>query len=74
MLKSTYVRAGPVLTVCSIDHLPTLLPREASEAFSSDLLPSLLEYPNRDTARVWKDAEKLYEEKLAEAVAESKQH
>jgi saccharopine dehydrogenase (NAD+, L-lysine-forming) len=30
------------LTVVSIDHLPTLLPREASEAFSTDLLPSLL--------------------------------
>merc|ERR1711939_856958 len=50
---------GPVLTVCSIDHLPTLLPREASEAFSNDLLPSLLELPNRKDARVWVQAEKL---------------
>ncbi|KAJ3489366.1 hypothetical protein NLJ89_g11535 [Agrocybe chaxingu] len=33
------------LSVVSIDHLPTLLPREASEQFSSDLLPSLLEFP-----------------------------
>lgn len=51
----------------SIDHLPTLLPREASEQFSADLLPSLLEFPSRQTARVWTDAEKLYKEKLAEA-------
>lgn len=29
----------------SIDHLPTLLPRESSEAFSTDLLPSLLALP-----------------------------
>ena len=60
---------NPALSVISIDHLPTLLPREASEQFSSDLLPSLLELPNRKTARVWTDAEMLYREKLAEAVA-----
>ena len=36
------IAVGPPLTVVSIDHLPTLLPREASEAFSTDLLPSLL--------------------------------
>jgi len=59
---------NPGLSVISIDHLPTLLPREASEQFSADLLPSLLEFPNRKTARVWTDAEKLYREKLAEAV------
>ncbi|CAG8522852.1 8280_t:CDS:2 [Ambispora leptoticha] len=34
------------LEVISIDHLPTLLPRESSEAFCNDLLPSLLELPN----------------------------
>jgi saccharopine dehydrogenase (NAD+, L-lysine-forming) len=53
--------------VISIDHLPTLLPREASEQFSHDLLPSLLELPQRHTARVWTDAEKLFKQKLAEA-------
>lgn len=58
------------MSVVSIDHLPTLLPREASEQFSSDLLPSLLEFPKRNEARVWTDAEKLYKEKLAEAVAD----
>ncbi|CAE6358991.1 unnamed protein product, partial [Rhizoctonia solani] len=46
------VGAGnPPMTVISIDHLPTLLPREASEQFSSDLLPSLLEFPKRNEAR-----------------------
>lgn len=59
---------NPALSVISIDHLPTLLPREASEQFSADLLPSLLDFPNRKTARVWADAEKLYKERLAEAV------
>lgn len=58
----------PPLSVISIDHLPTLLPREASEQFSSDLLPSLLQFPKRDQARVWTDAEKLFRTKLDEAV------
>ena len=62
------IRPGyPLLTVVSIDHLPSLLPREASEQFSADLLPSLLEFPLRNEKRVWTDAEKLYREKLAEA-------
>ena len=52
----------------SIDHLPTLLPREASEQFSSDLLPSLLEFPERETSRVWVDAKQLFLKKKAEAV------
>ena len=56
------------MTVISIDHLPTLLPREASEQFSADLLPSLLEFRQRSEKRVWTDAEKLFKEKLAEAV------
>ncbi|KAJ7130086.1 hypothetical protein C8R43DRAFT_896524 [Mycena crocata] len=60
---------NPGLSVISIDHLPTLLPREASEQFSADLLPSLLEFPNRQTARVWTDAEKLFKEKLSAAAA-----
>ncbi|KAA1468640.1 Formate/glycerate dehydrogenase catalytic domain-like protein [Dentipellis sp. KUC8613] len=59
---------NPPVSVISIDHLPTLLPREASEQFSADLLPSLLELPSRQSARVWTDAEKLFKEKLAEAV------
>lgn len=58
------------MTVISIDHLPTLLPREASEQFSKDLLPSLLTFPNRATEPVWTRAEQLFKEKLALAVEE----
>ncbi|CAG8658963.1 hypothetical protein C2G38_2226496 [Gigaspora rosea] len=53
------------LDVIAIDHLPTLLPRESSEQYTTDLLPTLLELPNRDTARVWIDAEKLFREKAS---------
>ena len=55
------------LSVIAIDHLPTLLPREASEQFSSDLIPSLLEYPKRQGARVWTEAEKVFRERVEEA-------
>lgn len=70
------------LEVISIDHLPTLLPRESSEAFSHDLLPSLLQLPliqgddgpdalAHDHAEgegaVWARAEKLFRHHLAEA-------
>jgi saccharopine dehydrogenase (NAD+, L-lysine-forming) len=55
----------PPLSVVAIDHLPTLLPREAAEQFSADLLPHLMEFPH---SRVWADAEKVFKEKMAEAV------
>ncbi|KAG4101751.1 hypothetical protein H8356DRAFT_1654155 [Neocallimastix lanati (nom. inval.)] len=50
--------------IISIDHLPTLLPREASEQFVHDLLPSLLQLKAREEARVWTEAEKLYIHKV----------
>ena len=53
------------LSVISIDHLPSLLPREASEAFSNQLLPSLLELKDWKNVRVWQQAEKLFNEKCA---------
>jgi len=53
------------LSVISIDHLPSLLPREASEAFSAALLPSLLQLKDWKNVRVWKQAEKLFREKCA---------
>ena len=58
---------GRAVEVVSIDHLPTLLPREASEQFSGDLLSTLLEFRERDTARVWVESEKLFKEKMKEA-------
>ncbi|CUM62709.1 uncharacterized protein PRCAT00000265001 [Priceomyces carsonii] len=56
---------GPKLSVCSVDHLPSLLPREASEAFAKDLLPSLLELPNRDTSPVWVRAKTLFDKHVS---------
>ncbi|KAI8668748.1 Saccharopine dehydrogenase [NAD(+), L-lysine-forming] [Fusarium keratoplasticum] len=53
------------LSVISIDHLPSMLPREASEAFSEGLKESLLTLNERKTSRVWADAEKLFNEKVA---------
>ncbi|ODV63758.1 saccharopine dehydrogenase [Ascoidea rubescens DSM 1968] len=57
---------GSKISVISIDHLPSLLPREASEFFAHDLLPSLLELPNKETARVWVKAESLFKKHVAE--------
>ncbi|RDX43793.1 saccharopine dehydrogenase [Lentinus brumalis] len=59
---------NPALAMVSIDQLPSLLPRDASEQFGANLLPSLLELPNRKDARVWVEAEDLFRAKLAEAV------
>lgn len=56
--------AGPPLSVISIDHLPSLLPREASEAFSTALLPSLMSLKDRKTTPVWVGAEKLFDDKV----------
>lgn len=56
---------GPLINVISIDHLPSLLPREASEAFSNDLLPSLLQLKDWKTLPVWQKAEALHKEKVA---------
>ena len=40
------VKGEPALSLISIDNLPSLLPREASEAFSNDLLPHSLQLKN----------------------------
>lgn len=56
---------GPPLSVISIDHLPSLLPREASEAFSNDLLPHLHKLNDWRNDPVWAGAEKLFKEKVA---------
>ncbi|KAL9625761.1 MAG: hypothetical protein Q9160_000081 [Pyrenula sp. 1 TL-2023] len=58
-------KGEPALSVISIDHLPSLLPREASEAFSNDLLPHLLRLKDWRTDPVWAGAEKLMHEKVA---------
>ena len=55
---------GPLLTVISIDHLPSLLPRESSEAFSLSLLPTLLQLKDRTASKVWQRAEQLFNDKV----------
>ncbi|ORZ33783.1 Saccharopine dehydrogenase [Catenaria anguillulae PL171] len=71
---STFVK--PTITtdqglhVVAIDHLPSLLPREASEMFVADLLPSLVELENGLGARVWREARQLFEKKVGEAKSE----
>ncbi|KAI1852056.1 hypothetical protein JX265_008139 [Neoarthrinium moseri] len=56
---------GAPLSVISIDHLPSLLPRESSEAFSGDLLPYLLKLNDWQNDPVWAGAKKLFDEKVA---------
>lgn len=53
------------LSVISTDHLPLMLPREASEAFSEGLKEALLMLKDRKTHHAWADAEKLFDEKVA---------
>jgi saccharopine dehydrogenase (NAD+, L-lysine forming) len=62
-LISVPVTSGPALDVIAIDHLPTLLPREASEAFCTDLMPYLKMLKDGRQNEVWRDAEDLYVEK-----------
>lgn len=56
---------GPRLSVISIDHLPSLLPREASEDFSGALLPHLMTLPHRQTDPVWVRAKQLFDKHVA---------
>ena len=49
------------IDVIAIDHLPSLLPREASESFSRLLVPSLLKLKNRESESVWVRAEELFQ-------------
>jgi saccharopine dehydrogenase (NAD+, L-lysine-forming) len=55
----------PSISVISIDHLPSLLPREASDTFSNDLLPYLLTLKDWPSDPVWAGADKLYKDKVA---------
>jgi saccharopine dehydrogenase (NAD+, L-lysine-forming) len=58
---------GHGIDVISIDHLPSMLPRESSESFVQALLPSLLELNKPGRSRVWNDAETLFRTKLQES-------
>lgn len=58
------IDANPPLDLVAIDHLPSLLPAESSDDFSTQLLPSLLDIEN-DTAGVWCRAHDLFLEHLS---------
>lgn len=63
---------GPKLSVISINHLPSLLPKESSESFSNDLLPSLEQLPYRNSAPVWVKAKQLFDRHCAYLDRQSK--
>eukprot|EP01083_Nonionella_stella_P064295 167435_1 len=46
--------------VVAIDHLPSLTPKESSEGFSTDLLPTLLQINIAHTNAVWQGAEEKF--------------
>ncbi len=55
--------AGADIELTSIDNLPSLIPKEASEDFSEQFLPSLL---NFDQGEEWLTAKATFDRKLAE--------
>lgn len=57
---------GPELRLVSIDQLPSLVAREASDEFSRLLLPSLLTLNHREQEGVWTRAEELFKKKVQE--------
>lgn len=59
---------GPPLNVIAIDHLPSLIPRDASEYCAQLLLPSLLKLRSWRDANEWKMSRELFEKKLQEAI------
>ncbi|WEW61341.1 Saccharopine dehydrogenase [Emydomyces testavorans] len=58
------VSSDPPLSVTAIGYLPSLIPREASDAAARALLPAFKQLKNRKDARVWREVENLYFEKL----------
>ncbi|KAI9223868.1 saccharopine dehydrogenase [Blastocladiella britannica] len=60
------LRVADGFHVVGIDHLPSLLPRESSDMFVQDLLPSLLALDAGLTHPVWKRAVDLFKAKVAE--------
>ena len=59
-------RSGKDVFLQAIDHLPTILPKEASEEFCRDLYPHLLALlTNDDLPLVWKNGLDCYTQALA---------
>ena len=59
------VAHDPVLDVMAIDNLPSLLPRESSEDFAAQLLPTLRDLDTLDRG-IWQRAQMVFEQHVAE--------
>lgn len=57
------VAQAPPLDVIAVDNLPSLLPREASIAFSADLVPLVPELPGERGP--WREARRSFEDAVA---------
>lgn len=53
------LRSDPYAAVIAVDNLPSLLPREASETFSADLLPAMLSIGSE--AVIWRNTSAAYD-------------
>ena len=60
---------APAVDLVAIDHLPALLPREASEDFAAQMLPHLLALDRLDEGP-WARARRVFDARLAEARGE----
>ena len=60
------VHDDPPLDVMAIDNLPSMLPREVSEDFAAQLLPTLLRLDDPD-AGVWRRAQTDFEKHVSAA-------
>ncbi|MBT8408447.1 MAG: saccharopine dehydrogenase, partial [Alphaproteobacteria bacterium] len=58
------VHDDPPLDVTAIDNLPTMLPREASEDYAAQLLPTLRTLDKMDSG-VWPRARQTFEAAIA---------
>ncbi len=58
------LQGDPPLDLIAIDHLPSMLPVESSEDYSSQLVGTLLQLDG-DADGVWQRAIELYEQKIA---------
>ena len=59
----------PPVAVIAIDHLPSLLPKESSVAFSNDLLPTLKSIAHDPVPSVWVRSREKFEKHRSEALA-----
>jgi saccharopine dehydrogenase (NAD+, L-lysine-forming) len=59
----------PPVDVIAIDHLPSLLPKESSQAFSHDLLPTLSVIADLPTPSVWQRSLDTFQRHRDRAIA-----